>query len=57
MLVLLIERIYRVVEMASCSMIIVPSFMKVYADVEAILRFGLRNLTDCNIGIIDGRDL
>jgi hypothetical protein len=45
------------VEMASCGMINTPSFMKIGAVLQAILRFGLRNLRGCNVGIIDGRDL
>jgi hypothetical protein len=32
------------VEMASCGMIYLPSFMKIAASVQAILRFCLRNL-------------
>jgi hypothetical protein len=40
--------------MASCVMIYLPSFMKSGTDIQAILRFCLRNLNGCNIGIIDG---
>jgi hypothetical protein len=38
------------VEMASCGMIYLPSFMK------PILRFCLKNLKGCNVGITDGMD-
>jgi hypothetical protein len=38
-------------------MIYIPCFMKIGAGVQAILRFGLRNMRGCNIGITDGRDL
>jgi hypothetical protein len=34
-----------------------PSFVKDDADVQVILRFFLRNLRGCNVGIADGRDL
>jgi hypothetical protein len=45
-----------VVEMSSCGMICVPSFMKIDTGVQAILRFGPRNLRGCNVSITDGRD-
>jgi hypothetical protein len=45
------------IEKASCGMIYVPSFMKIGTGVQAILRFDLRNLRGCNVGIIDGWDL
>jgi hypothetical protein len=32
------------------------SFMKIGTGVQAILRFCLRNLTGCNVGITDERD-
>jgi hypothetical protein len=35
----------------------IPSFMKIDIDVQAILKFYLRNLRSCNVGVIDGRDL
>jgi hypothetical protein len=38
-------------------MIYVPGFMKIGAGVQAILRFCNRNLRDCNVGIIEGKDL
>jgi hypothetical protein len=44
------------VEMASCGKICLPSFMKIATGVQAILRFRLRNLKGCNVGITDGRD-
>jgi hypothetical protein len=40
-------------EMALCDMIYVPNFMKFGAGVQAILRFCLRNLRDCNVGIMN----
>jgi hypothetical protein len=45
------------VEMASCVMIHMPSFMKIGMGVRAILRGFLRDLRGCNVGITDGRDL
>jgi hypothetical protein len=45
------------VEMPSCRMLILPSFMKIDTGVQAILRFRLSNLKGCNVGITDGRDL
>jgi hypothetical protein len=45
------------VEMASHGMISIPSFMKIGAGIQAVLRFCLRNLRGCNVGITDGRDL
>jgi hypothetical protein len=45
------------VEMASCGMIYLPSFMKTATGIQAVLRFCLRNLKGSNAGIIDGRDL
>jgi hypothetical protein len=35
----------------------IPSLMKIDAGVQAILRFSLRNLRGCNVGITDGKDL
>jgi hypothetical protein len=43
------------VEVASCGMIYVPSFMEIGTVVQAILRFCLRNCRGCNVGITDGR--
>jgi hypothetical protein len=45
------------VEMAPCGMIHVPSFIKIGTGVQAILRFGLRTLRGCNVGITDLNDL
>jgi hypothetical protein len=39
------------VEMPSCGMIFVPSFIKIGIGAEAILWFGFKNLRDCNVGI------
>jgi hypothetical protein len=41
--------------MASDGIIYIPIFMKADAGVQAILRFILRNLRGCNVGITDGR--
>jgi hypothetical protein len=43
-------------EIASCGIIPVPSFLKIGTGVQAILRFFLRNLRGCNVGITDGRN-
>jgi hypothetical protein len=43
--------------MVSCDMIYIPSFMKIGTGVQAILRFGLRNLRGCNVCITAGREL
>jgi hypothetical protein len=45
------------VEMVSCGMICLPSFMKIDEGVRAILRFFPRNLKGRNVGITDGRNL
>jgi hypothetical protein len=45
------------VEMTSCGMIYLSSFMKIGTGVQAILRFCLRNLRGCNVGITDGKYL
>jgi hypothetical protein len=58
MLALLIEGTYGVAtEMVSYGMIHIPSFIKIGAGVQAILRFCLRNLRVCNIRITDGEGL
>jgi hypothetical protein len=44
------------VDIASCGLIYVPSFMTIGTGVQAILRFGLRNLRRHNVGITGGRD-
>jgi hypothetical protein len=46
-----------VFQMASCVMMYIQSFMMIGTGIQAILRFCLRNLKDCNVGITDGRDL
>jgi hypothetical protein len=44
------------IEIASCGMIYLISFTKIGTGIQAILRFCLRNLRGCNVGITDGRD-
>jgi hypothetical protein len=44
------------VEMISGGMINIPSFMKIAISVQAILRFCLRKVRNCNVGITEGRD-
>jgi hypothetical protein len=45
------------VEMPSCGMILIPSFINISAGVQPIFRVCLRNLRGCNVGITDGEDL
>jgi hypothetical protein len=45
------------IDMASCGVIYAPSFMKIDTGVQAILRFCLRNVRGCNVGITDGTEL
>jgi hypothetical protein len=45
------------VKMASYDMIYMSRFMGVGTCFEGILRFCLRNLKCCNVGITDDRDL
>jgi hypothetical protein len=45
------------VEMALYSMIYIPSFMKIFADVQAILRFCIRNLRGSKVDITNMRAL
>jgi hypothetical protein len=45
-----------VTEMALCGIIYIPSFMKIGIDVQALLRFCLRNLRGSNAGFTDSRD-
>jgi hypothetical protein len=45
------------IEMASYGMIYRPVFMKIGTDVQAILRFSLRNFSGCNVGTTEGTDL
>jgi hypothetical protein len=47
----------RAVEISLCYIIYIPSLMKTGIDVQEILRFFLRNLRGCNVGIADGRGL
>jgi hypothetical protein len=57
-LVLLMRGIYDVhVQMGSCGMIYLPSFMKIGTGIQAISRFCLSNLSGCNVDITDGRFL
>jgi hypothetical protein len=46
-----------VVEMPSCGLIVLPSFIKIGADVKAVLRFCLNSLNFCNVGITDEKEL
>jgi hypothetical protein len=58
MLVLLMERNYEMHYLdRSGSMTYIPSFMKIFTDIEGILRFCLSNLKDSNVGITDDRGL
>jgi hypothetical protein len=45
------------VEMASCGMMYIPSFMKIGMDVHAMLMFCLSNLRVFNVDITNGRNL
>jgi hypothetical protein len=45
------------VELASCGMIYLPSFMKIGIGIQSILRFCLRNFKGCSVGITDVRGL
>jgi hypothetical protein len=42
-----------IVEMASCELINLTSYMMMATDVQAMLRFCLSNYKDCNVGITD----
>jgi hypothetical protein len=42
-------------EMHSSGMIYTEHFMKIGIDVEAVSRFCLSNLKDCNVGVTDKR--
>jgi hypothetical protein len=44
-----------VIDMPSCGMTVLPTFMKNGIGVQAILRFYVSNLKGCNVGITDGR--
>jgi hypothetical protein len=55
MLVLLIERIYEIaVEMASCSMVYVPRFLKIGKGVQATLIFCFRNFSAVMLVLLVG---
>lgn len=43
--------------MALCGVIYTPSLVKIVIGVQAVLRLGLRNLRDCNIGTTVQKDL
>jgi hypothetical protein len=43
--------------MASYGMTYVPNFIKIGAGIQAILRFCIRNLRGCNVGITEGWNL
>jgi hypothetical protein len=43
------------IEMASCVMIYLPSFMKIGKGIHVILRFCLNNFRGFNVGITDGK--
>jgi hypothetical protein len=45
------------VEIASCGMVYISSFMEIAADVQTILRFSLSSLKAAMFGITSGRDL
>jgi hypothetical protein len=45
------------VEVASCGVIYSQRFMKIGTGVQTTLRFCLRNLRGCDVGITDGSDL
>jgi hypothetical protein len=45
------------VEVASCSMIFLSSFMKIDTGAQEILRFRFCNLKGCNVGITDRKEL
>jgi hypothetical protein len=50
------------IEMASAGMVHtciydIPSLIKINTGVQAILRFALSNLNDCNVGTTNGRYL
>jgi hypothetical protein len=45
------------IEMASCGIIYIPSFVKIGTGVQVILSFYFINLKDCNVGITEGNEL
>jgi hypothetical protein len=46
-----------VVEMPSCGMIILPSFMEIGPGIQIILSFCLSSLNCYNVGITHGKEL
>jgi hypothetical protein len=44
------------IEMGLGAVILVPIFMRIGVGIQAILRFRLRNLRGCTVGITDERD-
>jgi hypothetical protein len=58
MFVLVMDRTYEVhLEMGVGGMMYIRSLIKTATGVQAILKFCLRNVNDCNVGITDGKDL
>jgi hypothetical protein len=45
------------IEIASCDVINLPSFLKIGTGIQKILRLRVRNLKGFNVDITDGRDL
>jgi hypothetical protein len=45
------------IEMAPSGMIYIPGFMNIGTGIEEILRYCLRNLRGCNVGITDSKNL
>jgi hypothetical protein len=45
------------IEMASCGVMYLTSFVKIGTGVQGVLRFCFRNMKACNDGITDGQDL
>jgi hypothetical protein len=43
------------IEMPSCGMIFLPSFMKIGTGIQVILRFLLSNLNGYTVGVTHGR--
>jgi hypothetical protein len=43
--------------MALCGMMCIPNFIESGVGVQTILKFTLRILRGCNVGITEGRDL
>jgi hypothetical protein len=45
------------VEISSYGMVFLPNSIKIGVGIQAILRFCLRKLEGCNVGITNARDL